>query len=121
LPQTNSSREKIIPIEKTEEFWQETRKKIINAYLALIVLATLSQTSITSGTEIISLVKKRYDVQLSPGTVYPVLYRLEKLRNIERLPRRMKKIYVLTPVGKQTLQDSQKQLNDIAMLAQSNF
>lgn len=80
-------------------FLRDTQKRILNAYLHAIIISRISETSIVTAADIISNIKKRYDIRMSPGTVYPALYKLEGEGNIKRLPNRKKKIYVLTQKG----------------------
>lgn len=84
-----------------EEFLEETRRRIIKAYLPVIIIMRMSETTITSASDIISTIKKRYNIRISPGTVYPALYKLERNGKIMRLPNRIKNIFVLTEKGKE--------------------
>jgi DNA-binding PadR family transcriptional regulator len=85
----------------------ETRKRILKAVLAPAILAQLAERRFLSATNIISVFKKRWNIQLSSGTVYPVLYALERDGTIKRLPNRRKKLYVLTSKGKETIKNMQ--------------
>ena len=76
-------------------------------------MAQLSERGVLSATNIISIFKKRYDIQLSAGTVYPVLYVLEKDGNIKRLPNRRKKLYVLTSKGKKTIKNMRGNIGEL--------
>jgi DNA-binding PadR family transcriptional regulator len=76
-------------------------------------MAQLSERTALSATNIISIFKKRYNIQLSAGTAYPVLYALEKDGNIQRLPNRRKKIYVLTNKGKAAIKDIRGNIEEL--------
>jgi hypothetical protein len=78
-------------------------KRIIDVYLPMIILARLLDTTVTSAPDIISLIKKRYRIQLSPGTVYPVFYNLEKNECIKVYSNRERKNYVLTSKGRDAI------------------
>ncbi len=95
-----------LPIEAI--FIQNTQRRIIEAYLPIIIMTRLKEASITSASDIIATVKNRYSIQISPGTVYPVLYKLEKSEYIARVPQRYKQIFILTSRGAsiETLSDS---------------
>lgn len=71
------SKEKLIQVKKdnaaADKILEETRKSIINANLPAIILARIAEASITSPSDIISHIKKHYNMQISPGTVYSVL------------------------------------------------
>lgn len=83
----------------------EVRKRVLKAVLAPAILAVLSEMTMSSATNLIAVFKKRYGIQLSPGTVYPVLYALEKENEIKKLPHRIRNLYVITKKGKKTIED----------------
>ena len=89
--------------ESVVNFLEEIQKRIVKAYLPAIIMIRLAEASITSANDIISIIKKRYNVEISPGTVYPALYRLESNGRIKELPKSTKKIYVLTEKGKEIM------------------
>lgn len=64
-------------------------------------MSRIFEASITSAKDIISTVKKNYDIQISPGTIYPVFLRMEKEGDIERLPKKTHSLFVLTKKGKE--------------------
>ena len=99
----------------------ETQKKIIKAYLPSIILTRLKEATITSATDIISIIKNRYNIRISPGTIYPILYKLERNGRIRRLPNRIKKIYVLTEKGKEIIEHFQESTNYLNGLPENNL
>jgi DNA-binding PadR family transcriptional regulator len=56
----------------------ELRKKILTTFLAVATLALLTETGVSSAPNLIAILRKRHGIPLSPGTFYPVLYKLEK-------------------------------------------
>ncbi len=66
-------------------------------------MARMDEAGITTPTDITSIIKNRFNIKLSPGILYPVLYKLERDGIINRLPKRIKQIYVLTGKGKKTI------------------
>jgi DNA-binding PadR family transcriptional regulator len=74
----------------------------------MAIMAKLSERKVLSATGIISVFKKRHNIRLSAGTVYPVLYALERNGNIRRLPNRRKKFYVLTSKGKEAMENFER-------------
>jgi DNA-binding PadR family transcriptional regulator len=52
-------------------------------------------------------------VRISPGMLYPILYRLETRGYIRELPRRRKKLFVLTDLGRKALEDVEHPLEEI--------
>jgi DNA-binding PadR family transcriptional regulator len=65
----------------------------------MIIIAKLTIDGIVTAKGIMSYVKECYDILISPGTVYPVLYRIEHEGYIKMLPNRRKKIYIMTEKG----------------------
>jgi DNA-binding PadR family transcriptional regulator len=87
---------------------QETRKRILKAVLAPAILAQLAERRFLSATNIIELLRKQHGIKLSSGTVYPILYKLEREGKIKRVPNRMKMLWVLNGKGKETVSDLQE-------------
>jgi DNA-binding PadR family transcriptional regulator len=94
----------------------KVRKRVLTACLDVAIMSQLSERRVLSATNIISIFKKRYNIQLSAGTVYPVLYALEKDGNIRRLPNRRKKLYVLTSKGKETIKNFRENVGNLNTL-----
>jgi DNA-binding PadR family transcriptional regulator len=90
-----------------------TRKRILKAVLAPAILAQLGKRNVLSATNIIDILQKSYNIKLSAGTVYPVLDALETDGKIKRLPRRIKKLYVLTSKGKENIKNLQENMGDL--------
>lgn len=53
------------------------KERLVKHFLGMIILYKLKQ-DITHGYDLIKFVHKTFGIFLSPGTVYPVLYELEK-------------------------------------------
>lgn len=77
---------------------EETIENLVKVFLDVIVLAMLNGSP-RHGYRIIADLHKKFGVLLSPGTLYPLLYRLEaeKLAEVKEVKRR--KLYRLTPRG----------------------
>ncbi|MBU2565661.1 MAG: PadR family transcriptional regulator [Candidatus Thermoplasmatota archaeon] len=84
----------MIGIKSTEFRENFTREKIEN------IVVSLSQQHSVSGYDVIKIVFQRFNVLLSPGTVYPLLYSLEEkgVLNSEVKGSRRMKLY--TSAGK---------------------
>jgi len=78
---------------------EEPIKNLVKAFLDMIVLSMLNGQP-EHGYKIIADLHKIFGVLLSPGTLYPLLYRLEseKLLKVKEIKRR--KLYDLTPLGR---------------------
>ncbi|MCW4011828.1 MAG: PadR family transcriptional regulator [Candidatus Bathyarchaeota archaeon] len=76
----------------------DIKDHLVKSFLDIIVLSMLKDNPI-HGYAIIADIHKRFDVLLSPGTLYPLLYSLEKkgMISIEQDGRR--KNYIITEKG----------------------
>lgn len=86
----------------------EVKRKITLALLETTIMAEMSQRAGMTVPNIIDFVLKTSDIQISPGTIYPTLYLMEKKGKINKLPNRRKKTYVLTETGKKEIMNLQK-------------
>ena len=76
----------------------ENTEGLVKKYLDIVVLSMLKGSPI-HGYKIIANIHYIFGVLLSPGTLYPLLYRLEaeSYLTVQEVDRR--KLYRLTPVG----------------------
>jgi len=77
---------------------KEIKDHIVKSFLDLIVLSMLKNNP-THGYGIMEYIYKKYDVLLSPGTLYPLLYSLEREGMITIEKEGRKKNYHLTIFG----------------------
>jgi DNA-binding PadR family transcriptional regulator len=96
-----------------QKVMRKIRKRVLTACLDVAIMAQLAERRFLSPTNIISVFQKRYNIQLSAGTVYPVLYALERDGNIKRLPNRRKKLYVLTNKGEETIKNMRGNIGEL--------
>jgi len=71
---------------------------LVKSFLDIIVLAMLNGKAV-HGYLIIANLHRTFGVLLSPGTLYPLLYHLEKEKLIQVKDSQKKKLYTLTPLG----------------------
>lgn len=76
----------------------ELNDHLIKALLDIIILELLHDSP-KHGYKTIAEIHKQFGVMLSPGTVYPLLYELEKVGWVEIVEVKRKKVYSLTPKG----------------------
>ncbi len=77
--------------------------KIIAAYLDGIILCRLRNNQL-SGYDLLAILQKRFNVLVSPGTIYSNLYSMERQGLIEcSLPNGKKRVYRLTEKGIATI------------------
>jgi DNA-binding PadR family transcriptional regulator len=89
--------QQIIDDTKSEKF-DELNDHLIKALLDIIVLELLHDSP-KHGYKTIAEIHKQFGVMLSPGTVYPLLYELEKVGWVEIIEEKRKKVYSLTSKG----------------------
>jgi len=75
-------------------------EEIVKSFLDIIVLTMLYRRP-KHGYRLIKKIHRNFGVLLSPGTLYPFLYNLKEKKLVEMNEKKRKKIYSLTPRGKQ--------------------
>ena len=82
----------------------EMCERIVKTFLDLIVLMKLNQyCEPLGGYDFTKLVTNEYNSMLSPGSVYAVLYSMERDGLIQGRSKSRKRVYVLTDKGKATI------------------
>jgi DNA-binding PadR family transcriptional regulator len=71
-------------------------------------MAEMSQRAVITVTSVMSLFETKFNIQISPGTIYPIFKKLEKKGYIKKLPNEVKTLYVLTDLGKSVLVNLQQ-------------
>jgi DNA-binding PadR family transcriptional regulator len=84
---------------------KEVKSRIVKYFLDIIILIYLGKNNGLSGYDIIELVQDKYGQSLSPGTVYSILYSIERKGLIKGNSDGRKTIYALTAQGKESLAD----------------
>lgn len=85
------------------EIVEETEKSMIKNFLDIIVLAELRKSSPLSGYDVLELIHKKFDVLISSGTVYSLLYSMERKGLIEGESTEGKRVYALTEKGTEAI------------------
>jgi len=70
----------------------------------MLVLAELQEKPL-SGYDIITLIHKKFNVLVSSGTVYSLLYSLERKGLVNAEMEQRKRVYTLTDKGEKTLEN----------------
>jgi DNA-binding PadR family transcriptional regulator len=81
------------------EILEEIQKSMIKNFLDIIVLAELRKSSPLSGYDVLDFIHKKFDVLISSGTIYSLLYSMERKGLIEGELTEGKRVYVLTDKG----------------------
>ena len=79
-------------------FEEELVQKLVKKNLDIIILSMLKDNPI-HGYKIIADLHNTFGVLLSPGTLYPLLYRLESEGLITVEEEKRRKLYLLTRIG----------------------
>ena len=90
------------PLEANENV-KALRKRAIKSFLDVFVLAEIQERPL-SGYDIVGILHKRFDVYFSPGTVYSLLFSLERNGLVQGTTNSRKRVYALTEKGEQTLE-----------------
>lgn len=102
----------------TSKIVENLRRRTIKTFMDMLILAELQQTPL-SGHDIIGLVHKRLNVLVSSGTVYSLLYSLERKGLVTADLDNRKRVYTLTDEGKQTLETVGRANGEIKGLVQN--
>lgn len=81
---------------------EDLRRRALKTFMDILVLAEL-QKKPSSGYDIIGLIHKRFDILMSSGTVYSMLYSLERDGLVNADMENRKRVYTLTAKGEQIL------------------
>lgn len=97
---------------------EKLRIRTIKTFMDMLILAELQEKSL-SGYDIIGLVHRRFNVLLSSGTVYSLLYSLEREGLVSAGMNQRKRVYNLTEKGEKTLQTVEQANGEIHGLLQN--
>lgn len=81
---------------------RKMRERIIRSFMDVIILARLRDNPL-SGYDVISLIRSRFSLLISSGTVYSLLYSLERNGLIEGTWNERRRVYRLTDKGLRTI------------------
>jgi len=81
----------------------EMHRSMIKNFLDIMILAKLRNSSPLSGYDIIEFIHKKFGVLISPGTIYAVLYSMERKGLIKGELIQGKRTYMLTGQGREAI------------------
>jgi len=96
----------------SSKFLQELRKRAIKNFMDVLILTQIKKRSL-SGYDIIAHIHAKYGILLSSGTVYSLLYSLERQGLIRGVWSKRKRIYELTERGEQNIRAVMKANEEI--------
>jgi len=82
---------------------KKMHERIIKNFMDIIILAELRNGPL-SGYDVISFIHNKFHLLVSSGTVYSLLYSLERNALIEGAWNERKRVYQLTDKGKKTIE-----------------
>jgi len=82
---------------------EKLRKRVIQNFMDILILTEMKKGSL-SGYDVIALLHRRFGILLSSGTVYSLLYSLERDGLIKGVWNQRKRVYELTEKGEQNMQ-----------------
>jgi len=101
---------------------EKLRKRAIQNFMDILILTEMKKGSL-SGYDVIGLIHQRFGVLMSSGTIYSLLYSLERDGWIEGVWNQRKRVYMLTEKGEQDIkvitkanQELQNFLKNISLL-----
>jgi DNA-binding PadR family transcriptional regulator len=94
----------VIALDKTEaQIIAKMNERVIKNFLDLIVMNELKNGP-SSGYDVISYIHNKYQLLISSGTIYSLLYSLERSSLIEGIWNERKRTYQLTKRGQHVLE-----------------
>jgi DNA-binding PadR family transcriptional regulator len=87
----------------TSDLVEKLQKRAIQNFMDILILAEMKK-SVVSGYDVIGIIYKRFGVLLSSGTVYSLLYSLERDGLIRGTWNQRKRVYALTEKSKQNME-----------------
>ena len=93
----------ILDGEKLEsKILKKMHERIIKNFMDIIIMTELRNASL-SGYDVISYIHNKFNLLVSSGTVYSLLYSLERNGLVEGVWEERKRVYKLTPKGEKTI------------------
>ena len=86
---------------------------MIKNFLDTIILAELRNSSALSGYDIIEFIHKKFGILISSGTVYALLYSMERKGLIKSALAQRKRVCTLTDKGRETINSVLKSKEEI--------
>lgn len=106
----------------SSQFVEKLRKRAIQNFMDILVLTEMKEGSL-SGYDVISLIHREFRILVSSGTVYSLLYSLERDGLIKGVWNQRKRVYMLSENGEQNIKvitkankEIQKFLRNISLL-----
>jgi DNA-binding PadR family transcriptional regulator len=99
----------------------EIERSIIKNFLDIIILGRLRSLSPLGGYDIFEFLQKKFDILISSGTVYSVLYSMERKGLIKGETIEGKRKYILTERGSKVINELAGSKDEIQRFMKSLF
>lgn len=97
---------------------KKMHRRIIKSFLDVLILAELRK-NVMSGYDIIGFIHNKFSMLVSSGTVYSLLYSMEREGLIQGRWNQRKRVYTLTQKGEETIKAILNANNEIQSLVKS--
>jgi DNA-binding PadR family transcriptional regulator len=87
------------------KIFKKLQKRIVKSFIDILILAKLKDGEPMSGYDVIAFIHRKFHILMSPGTIYAVLYALEREELIEGMWKSRKRAYKLLDKGEKTIND----------------
>ena len=85
------------------KFPEKLRERFIKSFMDVLILTELEREPTMNGYDVVTFIQKEFGIIVSPGTVYSILYSLERNRLIKSMRSQGRRVYSLSDKGKKTL------------------
>ena len=86
----------------TSDLVEQLHRKIVENFMDILILSEMNNKTV-SGYDVIHIVRRKFGILLSSGTVYSLIYSLERDGLIKGTQSSRKRIYSLTHKGSETI------------------
>jgi len=94
-------------------------ERLVKSFMDVIVLKELENRNTLYGYDVIASIYKRFHILVSSGTMYSLLYSMERDGLIEGIIEGRKRVYRLTEKGKEALENISESSDKIVLLIKS--
>jgi len=99
---------------------KDVHERIVKNFMDILIMTKLKNSPM-SGYDVISFIHKKFRILVSSGTVYSLLYSLERNGFIEGKFNNRKRVYALTEKGEETIQAIQEASEQIRTFVSNVF
>jgi len=98
---------------------RELYERLIKSFMDVIVLKKLKNGNLIGAYDVIALIYRRFRIFMSSGSVYSLMYSMERNGLIEGTMDKSKRVYKLTEKGRETLENISESGDKIVLLLKS--